>query len=1018
MRFALIMLCLAVLVSVTTAFAAAKPPELTAQRAARPPSVDGRVTDDPAWAAVQPQEGFTLLGKSDLAKGQTEVRVLYDDRKLYVSYVCAIAAGATVQAGARPRDGQVYMDECVELFLAPDATQPQQYLHFIVNAAGSMQDELVQDWEWNTTWQAGAVQRGGGWEAELAIPWSGLPLTPATGSTWRVNFCRHSPGGSETSSWAPCKSSFHEPESFGRLEGLQVDFSPVVRAGLLSRVSEMETQAQALASLREEGTLAARARLIGRRLERAIAQLRERLPGADAAALRQIEADRQALDSDLAKGQRLASRVALAEQARQITGDEGWAVCVESPMRKIPAYEAYAGEAAREARVELARNEYEGTQIVAVSLGDRLEDVQIEVRDLRGPGSAVLGKDQLRLRRIAYVNVQQSSGRAPLKPGLLPDPLVDYEPQQVAESGFLPLLLTVHAPADQTPGSYEGQLVVQPKGRKPWPLKLSVRVWDFALPRASLLRNCFNLNAGYLPRYHDVWDGKNPPGWTLGRWVGADMSGIPDYFGWADFDNGVTEENPHSGKRCAWISCANWRKGSKEAPRAAYMFALDLGPGAYTLRFAYRTDSDETPVNYSISDVCWEGLEASTAWREVSRTFEVTEPRKVWVYLRLEGPGKVWFDSTSLTDAEGKELVPNPGFEHIGSSTLDKLLIAYRENMLAHRASDMNVAAPRIMVDGDKVNIDWSDFDREIEHYLALGLNAFNVYWARIQGGWGKVADLDENAPDARLSAEILRQTEAHLAEKGWLDLAYLYVIDEPGAKYFDQVKQIFGFVHRVAPRLKRLLTYGYGASRPIEPGKPVYAELAGYVDIHVPHTDCVEPIYLDQRRKAGEEIWAYVCISAQSPYLNIWGVDYPGTDPRVLFWQFHRERITGFLYWAITYWEKNPWEDPLTYPGGNSDGSMLYPGESGPVDSLRWETTRDGIEDYDYLALASQWAEKLRAAGNTALAAQLDAVCDVEDVTRSWTEYTRDPAVVLAHRRKLGEALSKAALALGETGP
>jgi len=282
------------------------------------------------------------------------------------------------------------------------------------------------------------------------------------------------------------------------------------------------------------------------------------------------------------------------------------------------------------------------------------------------------------------------------------------------------------------------------------------------------------------------------------------------------------------------------------------------------------------------------------------------------------------------------------------------------------------------------------------------------VHWARVPGGWGTVAGLgDEN--QRRVSAEILRQTEEHLAAKGWLDMAYLYVIDEPGADAFGGVKQVFEFVHNAAPRLKRLLTYGYGASRPIEPGKPRYAELAGFVDIHVPHSDCFEPVYLAGRRKLGEEIWAYVCISAQRPYLNCWGIDYPGTSPRVLFWQLHRYGITGFLYWAINYWEKDPWKDPMTYPGGNADGSLLYPGGEGPVDSLRWEATRDGIEDYDYLELAARRAEELRAAGKDRVAQRLLAACAADDVTSDWTTYTEDPAVVTARRRAIAQALCAA---------
>ncbi len=337
-----------------------------------------------------------------------------------------------------------------------------------------------------------------------------------------------------------------------------------------------------------------------------------------------------------------------------------------------------------------------------------------------------------------------------------------------------------------------------------------------------------------------------------------------------------------------------------------------------------------------------------------------------------------------------------------------KLLRAYRLDSLEHRCSDMNIASPRVEVsESGEVRINWSEFDWEIEFYVEHGLNAFNVYWTRVPGGWGSVAEVDEKA--RRVSAEILRQTQQHLAEKGWLDLAYLYAIDEPGKDAFPQVEAAFDHVHRAAPRLKRLLTLGYGASRPTEPGNPLYRRLEGYVDIWVPHSDCFEPRFLEQRRRAGDEIWEYVCISAQKPYANICGIDTPGTDPRVVFWQCFAEEITGFLYWATNYWEKDPWQDSLTYPGGNGEGSLFYYGPDGPVSSLRWETIRDGIEDYDYLALLNSLVRQAEQGRRSpALCREARKLLEVSDVTRSYVDYTTSPKVIERHREAVARMIER----------
>jgi len=200
-------------------------------------------------------------------------------------------------------------------------------------------------------------------------------------------------------------------------------------------------------------------------------------------------------------------------------------------------------------------------------------------------------------------------------------------------------------------------------------------------------------------------------------------------------------------------------------------------------------------------------------------------------------------------------------------------------------------------------------------------------------------------------------------------------------------------------------LTYGYGASRPIEPGKPVYADLAGYVDIHVPHSDCYEPIYLQQRQAMGDEIWAYVCISAQRPWLNCWGIDYPGMDHRLLFWQLFSHDITGFLYWQATYWRESPWDNTLTYPGGNGDGSLVYPGAAGPVASIRWELCRDGTEDYDMLLMLREALIAARAKG---IEHDPNPYLKFDDLTSDWTQYSEDPKVLENQRLKVGNFLEE----------
>src|SRR5690606_9021499 len=114
--------------------------------------------------------------------------------------------------------------------------------------------------------------------------------------------------------------------------------------------------------------------------------------------------------------------------------------------------------------------------------------------------------------------------------------------------------------------------------------------------------------------------------------------------------------------------------------------------------------------------------------------------------------------------------------------------------------------------------------------------------------------------------------------------------------------------------------------------------------------------------------------------------IDHPGTDMRVWLWQTWKYGISGVLIWRANRWTdsrlfpdqpQNPYTDPMSWtdrnggksPYGNGDGRLIYPPEeaadvsetpliAGPVDSIRWELIRDGIEDYEYFVILDKLLE------------------------------------------------------------
>ena len=130
--------------------------------------------------------------------------------------------------------------------------------------------------------------------------------------------------------------------------------------------------------------------------------------------------------------------------------------------------------------------------------------------------------------------------------------------------------------------------------------------------------------------------------------------------------------------------------------------------------------------------------------------------------------------------------------------------------------------------------------------------------------------------------------------------------------------------------------------------------------------------------RASGKELWWYGCMGPKYPHPTYHIDDYL-LSARVLGWMQYAYGIAGHLYWnaaGYTGWgaaPDAPARDVYTDPYRNGrlpagDGFLFYPGRpfgaDGPLPSLRLMSIRDGLEDYELLALAGEAAA---ASGATA---------------------------------------------------
>ncbi len=333
----------------------------------------------------------------------------------------------------------------------------------------------------------------------------------------------------------------------------------------------------------------------------------------------------------------------------------------------------------------------------------------------------------------------------------------------------------------------------------------------------------------------------------------------------------------------------------------------------------------------------------------------------------------------------------------------------------------------------------WTAWDKAMER--GIDYYHFNSFRLSIPGLGGgtfhsrrepELLGFSEDTPHYKAAFNTYcREIQEHLREKGWLDEAFVYWFDEPAPKDYEFVMNGFAKLKNAAPDITRMLT------EQVEP------KLLGGPNIWCSVSNNYKHEPAEQRRRHGEKFWWYVCTGPKAPYCTLF-IDHPGTELRVWLWQSWKHKIDGILVWQTNYWTssaaypdrehpQNPYEDPMGWrssystpkgakkPWGNGDGRFIYPPESaadahpsepvleGPVESIRWEMLRDGIEDYEYLAILSRLLKTKKDKLTPQQRKKYTALLEVpESITTDMTTFTKDPAPIEARRNQIARAIAK----------
>lgn len=232
----------------------------------------------------------------------------------------------------------------------------------------------------------------------------------------------------------------------------------------------------------------------------------------------------------------------------------------------------------------------------------------------------------------------------------------------------------------------------------------------------------------------------------------------------------------------------------------------------------------------------------------------------------------------------------------------------------------------------------------------------------------------------------------------------YTYLKDEPNDAEAYRYVQTWGRAIRQARSALKVLVVEQTWTQ-----DPAWGDLYGAVDIWCPLFCLHNQESAAKRLALGETVWTYTALCQGKEPTPWWQIDFPLLHYRVPLWMAWNDQMRGILYWGgMSYWDQteDPWTDPKTYgrrqggkgPVYNGEGTLVYParpvGFDGIVPSLRLKALRDGIQDYEYLAI-------LQRAGLSAEAQKIS-----RQLTTSFFQWNRDPAAYEQARAMLAQQI------------
>ena len=370
-----------------------------------------------------------------------------------------------------------------------------------------------------------------------------------------------------------------------------------------------------------------------------------------------------------------------------------------------------------------------------------------------------------------------------------------------------------------------------------------------------------------------------------------------------------------------------------------------------------------------------------------------------------------WFSINDTANAHKVEIFSEEFWDILGK---------YARNMAEHRQNVVCTPWTLIKVyreSEDNWSFDYSNFDRFVKIFMEAGVDD-RIELMHIAGRGKYEEDEWDSAPMVFREVEVidrvtgdtlsmpggkgipllLTDLQKHLYKKGWLEKSMIHIADEPTYYNLDAWKKVASYASKYAPDIKTIDAIGATG-------------FDGLLDIGVPLSSKLHlefETYKKFQEKSGHELWYYTCCVPYGHYPNRF-IDYPLTDLRILHWMNYMFDIEGYLHWGFTYGWDDPFGAAKRFPPG--DSHIIYPGKEGPMNSIRWETQRESLEDFEYFWLLESKVKEIKeklgpAADNIPADFRSKEICG--KLVKSLADYREDPDAFYSIKELLASEISE----------